>query len=51
MTIFKHVLTATIHSILFINALIMTAQYFLGLNNIADKVFDLFEDVNIAALL
>jgi len=51
MTIFKHVFAATFYSILFVNALIMTVQYFLGLNNIASRFFDIFEDVNFAGLL
>ena len=51
MTIIKHLLWATVYTLIFINCLVMTVQYFAGLNNIVSKMFGLIEDVNLAALL
>jgi len=51
MTIFKSVFWATVYSLITINGLIMSAQYFLGINSIVGKVLGIFEEVNFAAIL
>jgi hypothetical protein len=50
MTILKNLFWVTIYTLIVINCLAMTAQYFMGMNNIAAKIYGLFEDVNITAL-
>ena len=51
MTIIKHLFWAAVYTLIFINCLAMTVQYFAGLNNIVSKMFGLIEEVNLAALL
>lgn len=50
MTIIKHLLWAAVYTLIFINCLVMTAQYFAGLNNIVRKMSGLIDEVNLAAL-
>ncbi|MBL8016721.1 MAG: hypothetical protein JNK43_05570 [Ignavibacteria bacterium] len=51
MTIFKHLFWAAMYSVISLNGIIMTAQYFLGINSIIARVLGAFEEMNIAALL
>lgn len=50
MTILRHFFTFTIYTILIINAVIMTMQYFLGLGNIVEKAYDVIDTVNLASI-
>jgi len=50
MTIFKHFFWLIIYTIVAVNCIAMSAQYFLGINNIVSKVFGLIDDVNLAAM-
>ncbi|MBN8586276.1 MAG: hypothetical protein J0M37_14390 [Ignavibacteria bacterium] len=50
MTIFKNFFWFIMYTIITINCIAMSAQYFLGINNIISKVFGLIDDVDIAAL-
>ncbi len=50
MTILKNLFWIAAYSIIFINCMAMTMQYFLGINNIVSKLFGLIDDVNLAAI-
>ena len=50
MTIFKHFFWLIVYTVITINCIAMSAQYFLGINNIVSKVFGLIDDVNLAAM-
>jgi len=50
MTIIKHLFWAAVYTLIFVNCLAMSAQYFLGINNIVSKVFGLIDEVNLAAI-
>lgn len=50
MSSIKHFLSLTIYSVLIINAIVMTLQYFFGLGSIAGKIFKVIDTVSLALL-
>lgn len=43
MTIIKHFLISIFYTFLLINCVIMTLQYILGINSIADRFYDMID--------
>jgi hypothetical protein len=51
MTAIKHFFSLTVYTILTINAIVMTVQYFFGLSSIAEKFFKVVDSVRLVSLL
>lgn len=50
MSAIRHFLSLTIYSVLTINAIVMTVQYFFGLGSIAGKIYKIMDTVSLALL-